>query len=74
VPALVVAGGMLAFVGSGPIAGTTLGVANVLWLVGAAFTVSLLPFLLLVAYIARIATIAKRTLAIGPIILRGSQR
>jgi hypothetical protein len=73
-PALVVAGGMLAFFGTGPIPGATLGVENVLWVVGAAFTVSLLPFLLLVAYIARIATIAKRTLAIGPIILRGSQR
>jgi hypothetical protein len=73
-PALVVAGGMLAFFGTGPIPGSTLGVENVLWVVGGAFTVSLLPFLLLVAYIARIATIAKRTLAIGPIILRGSQR
>ncbi|MDH5020526.1 hypothetical protein [Halobacterium rubrum] len=73
-PALVVAGGMLAFFGTGPIPGTTLGVENVLWVVSAAFTVSLLPFLLVVAYILRIATVAKRTLAIGPIILRRSQR
>jgi hypothetical protein len=74
VPSLVVTGGMLGFLGTGPIPGTTLGFQNVLLVVGAAFTVSLLPFLLLVAYIARIATIAKRTLAIGPFILRGSQR
>jgi len=74
VPALVVTGGMLSFFGSGPILGVTLGVQNVLWVVGGAFTVSLLPFLLLVSYIARIATIAKRTLAIGPFILRDSQR
>jgi hypothetical protein len=74
VPALVVAGGMVAFFGSGGIHGGTLGVANVLWLVAAAFTVSLLPFLLFVSYIMRIATLAKRTLAIGPFILRGSQR
>ncbi|SHG71602.1 hypothetical protein [Halobaculum gomorrense] len=74
IPALVVAGGTLAFFGSGPVPGDTLGVANVLWLVAAAFTVSVLPFLLLVSYIARIATVAKRTLAIGPLILRGSQR
>ena len=74
VPSLVVTGGMLGFLGTGPIPGTTLGIENVLLVVGAAFTVSLLPFLLLVAYIARIATIAKRTLAIGPFILRGSQR
>ncbi|MDS0280602.1 hypothetical protein [Haloarcula onubensis] len=74
VPALVVAGGMLAFFGSGPVPGMTAGVRNILWLVGGAFTVSLLPFLLLVSYIARIATVAKRTLAIGPFILRDSQR
>jgi hypothetical protein len=74
VPSLVVTGGMLSFFGTGPIPGTTFGVENVLLVVGGAFTVSLLPFLLLVAYIARIATIAKRTLAIGPFILRGSQR
>ncbi|WP_436928793.1 hypothetical protein [Halosimplex halobium] len=74
VPALVVAGSLLAFVGSGPVPGQTLGVANVLWVVGAGFTASLVPFLLFVAYIVRIAVVAKRTLAIGPLILRGSQR
>lgn len=74
IPAIVVAAGMLGFFGSGPVPGVTLGASNVLWLVAGAFTVALLPFLLLVAYIARIATVAKRTLAIGPIILRGSQR
>jgi hypothetical protein len=74
VPALAVAGAMLAFFGGAPISGTTFGIENVLWVVSAGFTVSLLPFLLLVAYISRIATVAKRTLAIGPLILRGSQR
>ncbi|SEO46396.1 hypothetical protein SAMN04487948_102539 [Halogranum amylolyticum] len=73
-PALVVTGGMLAFVGDSTFTGVTLGIENILWIVDAAFTISLLPFLLLVAYIARIATIAKRTLAIGPLILRDSQR
>ncbi|WP_276270655.1 hypothetical protein [Haloarcula litorea] len=73
-PGLLVAGSMIGFFGSGPIPGTTAGVSNVLWVVGAAFTVTLVPFLLLVSYIARIATIAKRTLAIGPLILRDSQR
>jgi hypothetical protein len=72
VPALVVAGGMLAFFGSAPIPGTTLGVANVLWVVAAGFTVCVFPFLLLVSYVARIATVAKRTLAIGPLVLRDS--
>ncbi|EJN60871.1 hypothetical protein [Halogranum rubrum] len=74
VPALVVTGGMLAFVGSDSVTGVTFGIENILWVVDAAFTISLLPFLLLVSYIARIATIAKRTLAIGPLILRDSQR
>jgi len=72
VPALVVAGGMLAFFGSAPIPGTTLGVANVLWVVAAGFTVCVFPFLLLVSYVGRIATVAKRTLAIGPLVLRDS--
>ena len=74
VPALVVAGAMLAFVDGSTLTGATLGVPDILWLVSGAFTVSALPFLLLIAYIARVATIAKRTLAIGPLILRGSQR
>jgi len=74
VPALVVTGSLLSFVGSGPIPGRTLGVENVLLVVGAGFTVSLVPFLLLVVYIARVAVVAKRTLAIGPLILRDSQR
>jgi hypothetical protein len=74
VPALVVAGSMLAFVSGGTLTGTTFGIPDILWLVAAAFTVTTLPFLLLIAYIARVATVAKRTLAIGPLILRGSQR
>lgn len=74
VPALLVTGTMLAFVSNTAIVGSTFGIQNILWVVAGAFTVSLLPFLLLLAYIARIATIAKRTLAIGPLILRESQR
>ena len=74
VPALLVAGSMLTFLGGSSIAGTTFGIGNLLWLVCGALTVTLLPFLLLIAYIARIATVAKRTLAIGPFILRDSQR
>ncbi|WP_458188239.1 hypothetical protein [Haladaptatus sp. NG-WS-4] len=74
IPALFVAGGMLAFVGSGTFDGTTFGFTNILLVVSGAFTITLVPFLLLVAYILRIATVAKRTLAIGPLILRDSQR
>jgi hypothetical protein len=74
IPALFVAGGMLAFVGSGTFTGTTFGFPDVLLVVSAAFTITLIPFMLLVTYILRIATVAKRTLAIGPLILRDSQR
>lgn len=73
-PALFVAGSMLAFVGSGTFTGVTFGVSDILLVVGAAFTVTLIPFILLLVYILRVATIAKRTLAIGPLILRESQR
>ena len=74
VPALVVAGCMLAFVGAKSFPGTTLGIDNVLLAVGGAFTLTTVPFLLFTSYILRIATVAKRTLAIDPLILRDSQR
>ncbi len=74
VPALLVAGGMLAFVGGISFPNTTLGISNEILVIGAALTITLLPFLLLVSYIARVATVAKRTLAIGPLILRESER
>lgn len=73
-PALFAAGSMLAFVGSGTFTGVTFGVSDILWVVGGAFTVTLIPFILLLVYILRVVTIAKRTLAIGPLILRESQR
>jgi hypothetical protein len=74
VPALVVAGGMFLFVDVGSFPGTTLGVANITWVTVAAFSVTLFPFLIFISYILRIATVAKRTLAIGPLILRESQQ
>ncbi|MFO8115433.1 MAG: hypothetical protein R6U01_08755 [Halorubrum sp.] len=72
VPALVVAGLMLAVVDAGTFPGRTLGVDHVTLVVGAAFAVTLLPFSLFVSYVLRILTIAKRTLAIGPLVLRDS--
>ncbi|WP_277540161.1 hypothetical protein [Haloarcula laminariae] len=74
VPALVVAGVMMATVDATTVTGYTLGVDNLTWVVGAAFAFTLAPFLLFVAYLLRILTVAKRTLAIGPLILRESQR
>jgi hypothetical protein len=74
IPSLVVSGIMLTVVEPSTVPGTMLGVANVAWLVGGAFTVTLVPFLLFTSYVLRIVTIAKRTLAIEPLILRDSQR
>lgn len=74
VPALVIAGIMLTVVDAGTFPGQTLGVLNMTWTIGVAFTITLVPFLLFTAYILRIVTIAKRTLAIEPLILRESQR
>ena len=74
VPALIVAGGMLTFVSSETFSGAFLSVPTVTWVTSAAFTVTLVPFLLFTSYILRIAPVAKRTLAIGPLILRESQQ
>lgn len=37
-------------------------------------TISLLPFLILISYMLRIATITKHTLAVGPFILRETDK
>ena len=74
IPALVVAAVMLTTVDAGTTSGTTFGVNHMTLLIGGAFTVTLIPFLLFTSYVLRIVTIAKRTLAIGPLILRDSQR
>ena len=70
VPALVVAGSMVVFTDASSFHGFLLEVDYLIWVVSAAFAVSVLPFLLFVSYILRIATVAQRTLAIGPMILR----
>ena len=74
IPALLVSGAMLALVDATTFTGTTFGVSDVLWVTSGAFTVTLIPFFLFVSYVMRVATVAKRTLAIGPLILRDSQR
>lgn len=70
IPAVIVAGVMAAVVSPETVSGTLYGVEAITILVGAAFSVTLLPFLLFVSYILRILTVAKRTLAIEPLILR----
>lgn len=74
IPALAVAGIMLTVVDASTLTGGTLGIENITLLIGAAFTITLIPFLLFASYVSRIVTVAKRTLAIEPLILRESQR
>jgi hypothetical protein len=73
VPALVVAGAMVTVVDAGTFPGSTLGIDHVTLVVGGAFAVTLLPFSLFVSYVLRVLTLAKRTLAIGPLVLRDSE-
>jgi len=74
IPALGVAVVVLLFLDASSFPGATLGVDNVLLLAAASTAFALFPFVLLAAYMFRLATIAKRTLAIGPFILRESSR
>lgn len=67
--ALTVAGGMVVFVDPTTFPGTFLGIETILWVVSAAFAVSVLPFLLFTSYILRLATLAKQTLSMGPLML-----
>lgn len=69
VPALVVAGGIVVFVDPNTFTGTILGLETVLWVVSVGFTVSVLPFLVFIAYVLRLATLAKQTLTVGSLIL-----
>ncbi len=73
-PALLVTAGMLLYVNVNAIMGTTLGVDNLVWLVSGAFVITLSPFFILLSFIFRIATVTQRTLAMGPFILRESDR
>ncbi|MFC6724664.1 hypothetical protein ACFQE1_09795 [Halobium palmae] len=75
VPAVLVTSLMVIYVDNpGTITGDLLGVDNLVWTVSAAAVVALLPFMLLLSYILRIVTVAKRTLSIGPFILRETDR
>lgn len=74
IPALLVAITMLLTVDPTGVSGTVLGVDVIVWVVCATVVISLTPFFLLLSYVLRIATVAKQTLAIGPFVLRSSER
>jgi len=74
VPALTVAASTLLYLEPRLLAGTVFGVKTLILVVSAAATVSLVPFAILLSYILRIITVTKRTLSIGPFILRETDR
>ena len=74
IPALLTSIATVLYLDPGAFPGATLGIDDVVWLVSASTTLALVPFLLLAAYVVRIATISKRTGALGPFILRSSER
>jgi len=71
VPAIVVAVNVLLFHGAlSGFTGTTAGITHHVWLVAAAASVGLVPFAVLLSFVLRIGSVAKRTLSIGPFVLR----
>ncbi|RKD88089.1 hypothetical protein [Halopiger aswanensis] len=73
-PALAVAAYMILIFETGDVAGTTAGIDHGLLVVGLGFAVGVTPFAIFLSYILRIVTIAKWTLAIGPFVLRETDR
>ncbi|THE66575.1 hypothetical protein D8Y22_00095 [Salinadaptatus halalkaliphilus] len=74
VPALTLMAFMIMYVDGSALPGSALGVDYLVWLTSAGFVVGISPFVVFITYILRIATVAKRTLAMGPFILRESER
>lgn len=72
IPALACAIGSQILLDPSDFTGTTLGVSDALLLVTATATISIAPFAILLSYILRIVTVTKRTLSIGPFILRNT--
>ena len=73
VPALLVSVSMILYVDTlAAVGGSVFGVETLVWVTSAATAVAVLPFALLLAYVLRITTVAKRTLAIGPFVLRST--
>jgi len=74
VPALVVVASMIIYYDARAVTGATLGISNDILVTSLATAIAIVPFMLLLSYILRIATVAKRTLSIGPFVLRDVER
>jgi hypothetical protein len=74
IPALLTAVAGIVYLEPAQFPGTVFGVRTLVVVVSAGVAISLLPFAFLFSYILRIVTLAKRTLSIGPFILRETDR
>lgn len=74
IPALAISIASLLYLDPNSMAGSTLSLDHIVLVVSAVVAIASTPFFLLATYIVRIGTIVQRTLAIGPFVLRESQR
>lgn len=65
-PALLVAHYSVGIIGPDVLSGTTFGVRNLLWFESGTFTITMLPVLVIISYVARIITLAETSIFIGP--------
>lgn len=65
-PALVVSHYAVGVIGDGVMVGSTIGVRNLLWFVSAAFTVGILPAIVIISYMARLMTVSEASIFISP--------
>jgi len=70
IPALLVSGSMIIFFNDTTYSVELFHVETLVTVIALATTIAVVPFLILLAYVIRIATITKHTLSIGPFILR----
>jgi len=74
IPALVVAIVTLVYYDPGVYDGLLFGVDQLVVFVAVTASIAITPFVVLLSYVLRIATVTKRTLSIGPFILRDTDR
>ncbi|MFB6132356.1 MAG: hypothetical protein ABEJ44_02985 [Halanaeroarchaeum sp.] len=73
IPAILVSASMVIFFNDMTYSVSIFGVQSLVLVIAIAASISVVPFLILLAYVMRIATIAKHTLSIGPFILRETE-
>ena len=74
VPALTVMALMIMYIDADALPGSTAGIDNLVWLTSIGFVIGIVPFVIFIVFILRIATVAKRTLAMGPFLLRETEQ